>query len=275
MTGLLVHKHDAFTRMPEDPGAVYYLLRTRACDQVRGRSLDHSRGGRRLGPMQARKRAAAGSNSAIAARLPALRGAGICCRARRRVGVENNKHRDPYDPRRRNRTRALSGRPSRGAVLRRVRERPQHRRARQAHRSRRNRGRVQARHAPARLDVRARHRRRHRRGHRPRLRGRRRRSALHADPGHAGRRCPGSRDGVAQVQLTMHEHDGTPFFGDPRHLLGERARRDSRALGLTPVVAIEYEFYLVDTRARRATASRSRRGARSPAGANTARRSTR
>ena len=52
-------------------------------------------------------------------------------------------------------------------------------------------------------------------------------------------------DGVAQVQLTMNDHDGTPFFGDPRHLLARVLGRFS-ALGLTPVVAIEYEFYLVD-----------------------------
>jgi glutamine synthetase len=51
--------------------------------------------------------------------------------------------------------------------------------------------------------------------------------------------------GIAQVQLTMHEQDGTPFFGDPRHLLGVVVDRFTR-LGLTPVVAIEYEFYLVD-----------------------------
>jgi len=53
-------------------------------------------------------------------------------------------------------------------------------------------------------------------------------------------------DGVAQLQLTMHEHDGTPFFGDPRHLLADVLGRFTR-LGLTPVVAIEYEFYLVDS----------------------------
>ena len=50
---------------------------------------------------------------------------------------------------------------------------------------------------------------------------------------------------VAQVQLTMHEHDGSPFFGDPRHLLANVLARFTR-LSLTPVVAIEYEFYLVD-----------------------------
>ena len=56
---------------------------------------------------------------------------------------------------------------------------------------------------------------------------------------------PWDKDGVAQVQLTMHEHDGSPFFGDPRHLLASVLARFAR-LSLTPVVAIEYEFYLVD-----------------------------
>jgi glutamine synthetase len=51
---------------------------------------------------------------------------------------------------------------------------------------------------------------------------------------------------VAQVQLTMHEQDGAPFFGDPRHLLGAVLARFA-ALQLTPVVAVEYEFYLVDS----------------------------
>ena len=57
---------------------------------------------------------------------------------------------------------------------------------------------------------------------------------------------PWQPDGIAQLQLTMHEHDGTPFFGDPRHLLANVLARFTR-LALTPVVAIEYEFYLVDT----------------------------
>lgn len=57
---------------------------------------------------------------------------------------------------------------------------------------------------------------------------------------------PWSKDGIAQVQLTMHDHDGTPFFADPRHLLGNVLGQFTR-LGLTPVVAIEYEFYLIDS----------------------------
>ena len=57
---------------------------------------------------------------------------------------------------------------------------------------------------------------------------------------------PWQSGGIAQVQLTMHELDGSPFYGDPRHLLGSVVARLAR-LGLTPVVAIEYEFYLVDS----------------------------
>lgn len=57
---------------------------------------------------------------------------------------------------------------------------------------------------------------------------------------------PWQSGGIAQVQLTMNDTDGSPFFGDPRHLLGNVLNRFKR-LGLTPVVAIEYEFYLVDS----------------------------
>jgi glutamine synthetase len=56
---------------------------------------------------------------------------------------------------------------------------------------------------------------------------------------------PWQADGVAQVQITMHEPDGSPFFGDPRWRLVE-VLRHFHAAQLTPVVAIEYEFYLVD-----------------------------
>jgi len=50
---------------------------------------------------------------------------------------------------------------------------------------------------------------------------------------------------VAQAQVTMHERDGRPFAGDPRHLL-KRVLERFRELGLTPVVAVELEFYLID-----------------------------
>ncbi len=72
----------------------------------------------------------------------------------------------------------------------------------------------------------------------------------------------------------MFDHDGSRFFGDPRWLL-EQQLASFATLGLTPVVAIEYEFYLVDAqRGARWTAATAAR-ARSRAGANTAPRSTR
>lgn len=66
-------------------------------------------------------------------------------------------------------------------------------------------------------------------------------------------------DGVAQVQLSMYQHDGTPFFGDPRHVLARILQRFT-GLGLTPVVAIEYEFYLVDAQRDAAGQPRPPRG---------------
>src|SRR5690349_7201818 len=51
--------------------------------------------------------------------------------------------------------------------------------------------------------------------------------------------------GVAQAQVTMHERNGAPFAGDPRHAL-TRVLAQFEPLGLKPVVAIELEFYLID-----------------------------
>ncbi len=50
---------------------------------------------------------------------------------------------------------------------------------------------------------------------------------------------------IAQMQVSMFEHDRRPFYGDPRHVLAGVLRR-FRDLGLTPVMAVELEFYLVD-----------------------------
>ncbi|HXW10494.1 MAG TPA: glutamine synthetase family protein [Steroidobacteraceae bacterium] len=50
---------------------------------------------------------------------------------------------------------------------------------------------------------------------------------------------------VAQLQVSMYEHDRSPFFGDPRHVLEAVVRRYA-PLGLKPVMAVELEFYLVD-----------------------------
>ncbi len=49
----------------------------------------------------------------------------------------------------------------------------------------------------------------------------------------------------AQLLMTMFEPDNTPFFADPRQVLSQAAER-LRRRGLTPVVALEMEFYLVD-----------------------------
>ncbi|MFM9271939.1 glutamine synthetase family protein [Halomonas elongata] len=57
---------------------------------------------------------------------------------------------------------------------------------------------------------------------------------------------PWLRDGQqAQLLMTMAEPDGTPFFADPRQVL-DRVLERFRCAGLTPVVAVELEFYLVD-----------------------------
>jgi len=50
----------------------------------------------------------------------------------------------------------------------------------------------------------------------------------------------------AQLLMTMLDDDGTPFRADPRVVLGDVVSR-FHDLGLTPVVAVELEFYLLDT----------------------------
>jgi glutamine synthetase len=50
----------------------------------------------------------------------------------------------------------------------------------------------------------------------------------------------------ALMPLWMTEEDGAPYLGDPRQALAAVVER-FRARGLTPVVATELEFYLVDT----------------------------
>lgn len=75
------------------------------------------------------------------------------------------------------------------------------------------------------------------------------------DEGDADRSClpiPGTllpvpwlNEGVAQVQVAMRDHDGEPFYGDPRHALA-RVLEQFRRLQLTPVIALELEFYFLD-----------------------------
>jgi glutamine synthetase len=67
---------------------------------------------------------------------------------------------------------------------------------------------------------------------------------------------PWSRTPLAQALLTMEQRDGSGYFADSRHVLARVLAR-FRELGLTPVVAVEYEFYLLDDT--RGEAPRARR----------------
>lgn len=79
-------------------------------------------------------------------------------------------------------------------------------------------------------------------------------TGLGFDEGDADRAClpiPGTllpvpwlKDEVAQVQVSMSD-GGAPFYGDPRHVLARVLERFTE-LRLTPVVAVELEFYLLD-----------------------------
>ncbi|WP_304167584.1 glutamine synthetase family protein [Phenylobacterium aquaticum] len=57
--------------------------------------------------------------------------------------------------------------------------------------------------------------------------------------------APWLGDDMAQVMLSLYELDGTPNDLDPRHVL-RRVLDRFAADGLTPVVACELEYYLVD-----------------------------
>ncbi|NNG04819.1 MAG: glutamine synthetase [Inquilinus sp.] len=63
------------------------------------------------------------------------------------------------------------------------------------------------------------------------------------------RPVPWANRPTGQVLLAMHEADGDPFFADPRAVLGRVVDRLATD-GLTPVVAVELEFYLIDRRRR-------------------------
>lgn len=58
-------------------------------------------------------------------------------------------------------------------------------------------------------------------------------------------RSPWQTPAAGQLLVTMHELDGTPSPGDPRHALKRVVDRFAE-LKLTPVMAIELEFYLLD-----------------------------
>ena len=56
---------------------------------------------------------------------------------------------------------------------------------------------------------------------------------------------PWAPEGSVQVLSTMHEFDGRPSFMDPRGILAAMLKRYEER-GLTPVVATELEFYVVE-----------------------------
>ncbi len=56
---------------------------------------------------------------------------------------------------------------------------------------------------------------------------------------------PWQKRPTAQLLMTMHELDGTPFFADPREVLRGVVEKFD-ALGLTICAAFELEFYLID-----------------------------
>lgn len=51
---------------------------------------------------------------------------------------------------------------------------------------------------------------------------------------------------TGQLLMGMYDEQGNPYFADPRHLLAQIVDRFSNDLKLTPVIAIELEFYLFD-----------------------------
>jgi len=59
------------------------------------------------------------------------------------------------------------------------------------------------------------------------------------------KRAPWHSRPLGQALVAMYDEAGTPFFLDPRHVLKRVLDRYS-ADGLTPVIAIELEFYLID-----------------------------
>ncbi|MDJ0684568.1 MAG: glutamine synthetase family protein [Alphaproteobacteria bacterium] len=63
---------------------------------------------------------------------------------------------------------------------------------------------------------------------------------------------------TAQVLGSMVLEDGAPWFADPRHILSAAAA-PLQAMGLTPVAAIELEFYLLSPRLSRDGAARPAR----------------
>jgi glutamine synthetase len=59
-------------------------------------------------------------------------------------------------------------------------------------------------------------------------------------------RVPWLEQPTAQYIAAIHDLDGTPHYADPRNALEKIAGRVSQDLGMTPVGAVELEFFLMD-----------------------------
>ena len=73
---------------------------------------------------------------------------------------------------------------------------------------------------------------------------------------------------TALLPLWMYHEDGRPFAGDPRHALAAVVARFAER-GLTPVVATELEFYLIDDSTRQLRVPPSPRSGKRRPGADT------
>jgi glutamine synthetase len=59
-------------------------------------------------------------------------------------------------------------------------------------------------------------------------------------------RIPWADGPTAQYVAAVHDLDGTPHYADPRNALEKIANRFKAELGMTPVGAVEVEFFLMD-----------------------------
>ncbi len=59
-------------------------------------------------------------------------------------------------------------------------------------------------------------------------------------------RIPWLEEPTAQYLATVHDLDGTPHFADPRNALESIVKRFQSELNMTPVGAVELEFFLMD-----------------------------
>ncbi len=59
-------------------------------------------------------------------------------------------------------------------------------------------------------------------------------------------RIPWMEEPTAQYLASVHDLDGTPHFADPRNALEAIVKRFQTELNMTPVGAVEVEFFLMD-----------------------------